>query len=301
MALPSNFTPEMFLKFIPKSHNHFLLYEKTMFVASAANPLCHVPKAQALVTLCKELVMTVWPVSLGRNPATAELPRAFPAPWLWIWATTNRKFEVNVGDPYALLKPGASFQDLHEHMEKHTLRGHPWLSTPVGQGSVFGNTIERGVLDMERWQLIGAVCRPKLVRDVLFHVIKRELLSVPGSRFFLPEYRARDNLLRARGLLMQGIPTVEELRHLNHGFAYLGAFPVGMQELPHKLAKETTSHGWGQFRAHMAPMDPVADTFSWNDNAQDLNGIVAPGRNVYTMYSTDRTAGQLNASTRSRP
>ncbi|KAJ0306287.1 hypothetical protein COL5a_003727 [Colletotrichum fioriniae] len=551
IALPPNFTNELFQKFIiraqeicgvenvrvipkdkplegdsylnqPKSHDHFPLYEKTKFVASAIVMPRHVPDVQALVALCNELVMPVWPISLGRNFGYGGAsPRVPGSVVMDLGHHMNRILEVNVEGAYVLLEPGVSFRDLHEHLEKHNLREHLWMSVPVGQGSVLGNAVERGVgatpygdhwgmhcgmevvlpngklvrtgmggvpnpnadtslrpdeqpgcetwqlfntgygpyndglfsqsnlgivtkigmwlmpnpggyqpyeitfendsdlpkavdiirplrlqmvlqnvpflrhtllnaahcgpkskytdkqgplseeevdgiakkLDMGRWQLIGAVYGPKPVRDVLLSVIKHEFLSIPGSRFFLPEDRARESPLRARELLMQGIPTVEELRCLNwlpnggqllwapiskvsgedakkqhdvakkliteFGFDYLGAFAVGMRELhhvigipyrldvpddverirklAHKLIKETTAHGWGQFRAHTALMDPVADAFNWNDNAQmqlneaiknalDPNGIIAPGKNGVWPASYDKKKWVLDGN-----
>ncbi|KZL83372.1 vanillyl-alcohol oxidase [Colletotrichum incanum] len=558
IGLPPNFTLELFQKFVvraqeicgvenvrvvpkdkplegdsylnqPKSHDHFPLYEKTKFVASAVVTPRHVPDVQALVALCNDLVMPVWPISLGRNFGYGGAsPRVPGSVVMDLGHHMNRILEVNVEGAYVLLEPGVSFRDLHEHLEKHNLREHLWLSVPVGQGSVLGNAVERGVgatpygdhwgmhcgmevvlpngklvrtgmggvpnpnadpslrpdeqpanetwqlfntgygpyndglfsqsnlgivtkigmwlmpnpggyqpyeitfendsdlpkvvdiirplrlqmvlqnvpflrhtllnaahcgpkskytnkegpmseeevdavakqLDMGRWQLIGAVYGPKPVRDVLLSVIKHEFLSIPGSRFFLPEDRARESPLRARELLMQGIPTVEELRCLNwlpnggqllwapiskvsgqdakkqhdvaknlitsYGFDYLGAFAVGMRELhhvigipyrldvpedvtkirqlAHKLIKETTAHGWGQFRAHTALMDPVADAFNWNDNAQmqlnetiknalDPNGIIAPGKNGVWPANYDKKKWVLDAKRleRSRP
>lgn len=80
-----------------------------------------------------------------------------------------------------------------------------------------------------------------------------------------------------------------------------------IRKLAHELIKETTAHGWGQFRAHTALMDPVADAFNWNNNAQmqlneaiknalDPNGIIAPGKNGVWPASYDKKKWVLDGN-----
>jgi len=57
-----------------------------------------------------------------------------------------------------------------------------------------------------------------------------------------------------------------------------------------EMIHEAAAQGWGEYRTHLAVMDDVAETYSFNDNinmklnecikdALDPKGIVAPGKN----------------------
>lgn len=96
------------------------------------------------------------------------------------------------------------------------------------------------------------------------------------------------------------------------GFDFIGTFVVGMREMHHivciifdrkdpdsrrrahwlisTLIDDAAKKGWGEYRTHIAMMDQIAQTYSFNDNAQmklnekikeclDPKGILAPGKN----------------------
>ncbi|KAM0329305.1 hypothetical protein ACHAQA_004610 [Verticillium albo-atrum] len=130
----------------PKDHDHFFLYDKETFVASAVVTPRHVPDVQALIALCNEVIMPVWPISLGRNFGYGgAAPRVPGSLVMDLGVHMNRILEVNVEGAYALVEPGVSFSDLHAYLEANDLKKHLWLSVPVGDGSVLGNAVERGV------------------------------------------------------------------------------------------------------------------------------------------------------------
>ncbi|WDK21756.1 vanillyl-alcohol oxidase [Colletotrichum graminicola] len=257
------------------------------------------------------------------------------------------------------------FRDLHEHMEKQNLREHLWLSAFVGQGSVFGNAIERSVgatpygdhwgmycgmeVVLQNGKLVltsmGSVPNPNAdpnsnldvvtkigiwlmhnpggyqPREIIFEhdsdlsavvdiirPLRLQIVPLPqvseccilrakskwtANKGQLPEEEVNaiaKKLDMGHWQLVSAVCRVYELsgedankQHdvaknpiTSHGFVYLRAFSAGIQEL-HQV--ETTARRWGQFRAHTAPIDPVADAFRWNNNTQNLNGIPAPGKN----------------------
>lgn len=96
------------------------------------------------------------------------------------------------------------------------------------------------------------------------------------------------------------------------GFDFICAFLVGVRQIHHIvcivfdrrdedsrrrahslikiLIEDAANEGWGEYRAHLALMDQIAETFNFNDNAQmklnetikntlDPKGILAPGKN----------------------
>ena len=97
-----------------------------------------------------------------------------------------------------------------------------------------------------------------------------------------------------------------------HGFDYIGEFLVGWRDMHHvlmlvfdrndeahkrqvrelftALVAEAAKEGYGEYRTHLDYMDPIAETYNWNDralyrvhesikDALDPNGILSPGKN----------------------
>jgi FAD/FMN-containing dehydrogenase len=113
----------------PKSHDLFHIYEKERFIASAIVTPRHVPDVQAIVELCNEFVMPVWPISIGRNVGYGGASPRVPGSLIMdLGVHMNRIVEVNVDGAYALVEPGVTFMQLHEYLEKNDLKKHLWLS-----------------------------------------------------------------------------------------------------------------------------------------------------------------------------
>jgi hypothetical protein len=95
------------------------------------------------------------------------------------------------------------------------------------------------------------------------------------------------------------------------GLDFIGTFTIGMREMHHivcivfnreddeqkkkvvwlikTLIDDCAKQGWGEYRTHLAAMDQIMDTYSFNNNvfrrfnetiknAVDPNGILAPGK-----------------------
>jgi hypothetical protein len=117
------------------------------------------------------------------------------------------------------------------------------------------------------------------------------------------------------------------------GFDFIGTFVIGMREMHHivclvfdrndpdscrrahwvitTLIDDAAERGWGEYRTHLALMDQVAGTYSFNNNAQmklnvaiknalDPKGILAPGKNGIWPKSYDQSRWTVPRSTLKR-
>ncbi|OAG02247.1 vanillyl alcohol oxidase [Paraphaeosphaeria sporulosa] len=130
-----------------KAHDMFNIADKTYFVCSAVVAPRGVGEVQELMKLANEFEIPVWPFSIGRNVGYGgAAPRVPGSVGLDMGRHMNRVLKVDVEGAYALVEPGVTFFDLHDHLVKNNLRDQVWIDVPdLGGGSVIGNTIERGV------------------------------------------------------------------------------------------------------------------------------------------------------------
>lgn len=125
----------------------FFVADKTYFVSSAVVAPRNVAEVQAIVRLCNEFEIPIWPFSIGRNIGYGgSAPRVPGSIGLDMGRNMRKVLEVNEDGAYAVVEPGVTFMDLHNYLVEHNLRDKMWIDTPdLGGGSVVGNTIERGV------------------------------------------------------------------------------------------------------------------------------------------------------------
>lgn len=130
-----------------KAHDMYHIVGKEYFVSSAVVAPRGVPDVQAIVKLCNEYEIPVWPFSIGRNVGYGgAAPRVPGSVGMDLGRHMNKVLKVDVDGAYALLEPGVTFSDLHNYLVDNNLRDKLWVDVPdLGGGSVIGNTIERGV------------------------------------------------------------------------------------------------------------------------------------------------------------
>lgn len=130
-----------------KVHDMFHVLEEDYFITSAVVTPRGVPDVQGVMRLCNEFEIPVWPFSIGRNVGYGgAAPRVPGSVGLDLGKHMNKVLDVNVDGAFALIEPGVTFLDLHEHLVKNNLRDKLWIDVPdLGGGSVIGNTVERGV------------------------------------------------------------------------------------------------------------------------------------------------------------
>ncbi|PIA92607.1 Vanillyl-alcohol oxidase [Cercospora beticola] len=130
-----------------KAHDMYYIAEKEYFVSSAVVAPRNVADVQAIMKLCNEFVIPVWPFSIGRNVGYGgSAPRVPGSIGLDMGRNMRKVLEVNEDGAFAVVEPGVTFMDLHNYLVERNLRDKLWIDTPdLGGGSVIGNTIERGV------------------------------------------------------------------------------------------------------------------------------------------------------------
>ena len=130
-----------------KAHDMYHLLGKDHFLSSAVISPRNVEDVQAIVRLCNEFELPLWPFSIGRNVGYGgAAPRVPGSVGLDLGRHMNRVLKVDVDGAYALVEPGVTFMDLHNYLVDNNLRKNLWIDVPdLGGGSVLGNAIERGV------------------------------------------------------------------------------------------------------------------------------------------------------------
>ncbi|KAK7216360.1 hypothetical protein V2G26_004363 [Clonostachys chloroleuca] len=130
-----------------KTHDMHHLFDRSYFASSATVAPRNVPEVQAMMRLCNEFDIPVWPFSIGRNTGYGgAAPRVPGSIGLNLGKNMNRVLEVNTDGAYALVEPGVTYYDMHQYLEKNNLREKVWLDVPdLGGGSIIGNAVERGV------------------------------------------------------------------------------------------------------------------------------------------------------------
>ncbi|OIW29505.1 vanillyl alcohol oxidase [Coniochaeta ligniaria NRRL 30616] len=130
-----------------KEHDMYHIVGKEYFVSSAVIAPRDVPEVQAMVRLCNEFEIPMWPFSIGRNVGYGgAAPRVPGSIGLDLGRHLNKVLKVDVDGAYALVEPGVTYFDLHNYLVENNLHDKLWIDVPdLGGGSVLGNTTERGV------------------------------------------------------------------------------------------------------------------------------------------------------------
>ncbi|HET9899850.1 MAG TPA: FAD-dependent oxidoreductase, partial [Actinomycetes bacterium] len=102
-----------------------------------------VEEVQAIVAVANEQRTPLWTVSRGRNFGYGGASPRVDGSVVVDLSRLNRVLEVDEDACYALVEPGVSFADLHQHLRG--IGSSLWVSVPeLSWGSVIGNALERG-------------------------------------------------------------------------------------------------------------------------------------------------------------
>jgi 4-cresol dehydrogenase (hydroxylating) flavoprotein subunit len=128
-----------------------LPYEKIMIPAaqeayepSAAVLASSVAEVQGVLAACNKYKVPVWPISTGRNFGFGSAAAAGAGQVILDLKRMDRIVEVDPVLCTALVEPGVTYQQLHDHLKERKI--DVWLDFP-GDGPLagpVGNTLERG-------------------------------------------------------------------------------------------------------------------------------------------------------------
>lgn len=129
-----------------KAHDMFHVFDKDYFIASAVVAPRKVTEVQAIMRLCNEFKIPVWPFSVGRNVGYGgAAPRVPGSVGLDMGRNMNRVLGLSEQNAYCLIEPGVTYQDLYDYVQDKC-GDRLWIDVPdLGGGSVLGNCMERGV------------------------------------------------------------------------------------------------------------------------------------------------------------
>ncbi len=112
--------------------------------ASAAVAPDTVPQVQAIMRVCNEKRIPVFPISTGKNLGYGGSAPNLAGSVILDLKRMNRILEVNTQNHSVLVEPGVSFFDLYRHLQERGLK--LMLDVPeTGWGSFIGNSLEHGV------------------------------------------------------------------------------------------------------------------------------------------------------------
>lgn len=128
-----------------------LPYEKLMlaasedeFAPSGAILAATVEQVQGVLAVCNKYRVPLWPISTGRNFGYGGALPATRGQLILDLKGMNRILDVDPVLCAALVEPGVTYQQLHDHIAERNLA--LWLDFPAGGPLVgpLGNTLERG-------------------------------------------------------------------------------------------------------------------------------------------------------------
>lgn len=100
-------------------------------------------EVQALVRICNQYRIPVYPVSTGRNLGYGGSAPVLNGSVVLDLKRMNRIIEVNEDNAYALVEPGVSYFDLYRYIQEKGLK--LWIDCPdPGWGSLIGNALDHG-------------------------------------------------------------------------------------------------------------------------------------------------------------
>ncbi len=149
-------------------------------VASAAVLPESVEQVRRVLAVARDHGLPLAPISAGRNLGYGGAAPHLPGAVVLDLQRMNRVLEVDTRLGYAVVEPGVTFLDLHDHL---AASGAPFRADvpDLGWGSVIGNTLERGIGYTPYGDHFGAACGMEVVLAD-GDVVRTGMGALPGGR-----------------------------------------------------------------------------------------------------------------------
>jgi 4-cresol dehydrogenase (hydroxylating) flavoprotein subunit len=165
-----------------------LPYEKLMLAApaedyapSGAILAATVEQVQGVLAVCNKYRVPLWPISTGRNFGYGGALPATRGQLILDLKRMDRILDVDPVLSTALVEPGVTYQQLHDHITERNLP--LWLDFPGGGPLVgpLGNTLERGTGSTPYADHFAHACGMEVVLAD-GRILRTGMGSLPGSR-----------------------------------------------------------------------------------------------------------------------
>ncbi|KAK2006133.1 FAD binding domain-containing protein [Colletotrichum eremochloae] len=130
-----------------RTHDYYRSFddEVELLGSSICHPR-HVQDIQAVLALCTEHNVPLWPVSTGRNLAYGGSAPRVPGSLVMVLSThMNRILHVDTTACVCIVEPGVTFMQMIDYLREHNLLDKVRVdSSGLGWGSMIGNALDRG-------------------------------------------------------------------------------------------------------------------------------------------------------------
>ncbi|GJC84667.1 vanillyl-alcohol oxidase [Colletotrichum liriopes] len=130
-----------------RTHDYYRSFDDEVeLVGSSICHPRHVQDIQAVLALCNEHKIPLWPISTGRNLAYGGSAPRVPGSLVMVLSThMNRILHVDTTACVCIVEPGVTFMQMSEYLRDHSLLDKIRVdSSGLGWGSMIGNALDRG-------------------------------------------------------------------------------------------------------------------------------------------------------------
>jgi 4-cresol dehydrogenase (hydroxylating) len=123
----------------------------------------NIEQIQKILAVANQHLLPIWPVSQGKNWGYGGASPSENGTLVLGLEKMNKILEVNTELAFAVVEPGVSFRQLHSYLIENNIP--LWIDCTDGppEGSVMGNSLERGIGETDYGDHFGNICGMEVV------------------------------------------------------------------------------------------------------------------------------------------